>query len=339
MSGASDRRRLLVGLAGLAGLTGLTSLTSVRASPLPRAAADAFPQRAVRLIVPYSVGVGPDIVARSLTDPLAAAWGQPVLVDNRPGGSGIVAFGEVRRTPADGHTIFLADTATLAVNPLLHRTLPYDPQRDLVPLTLLFHATFVLWTGAGNRLKTLADLLQAARESPGRVTYATLGNGHASHVAVESMARAAGLQLLAVPFKDFGALITAVAAGEVDFTAFSVNTVAPLLAAGRVRPLAVAARQRLAAHPQIPTLAEAGGPPVEMHPWAGLVTVAGTPEPVLAKLRADIGQALQLGAVRARAEQAGFELTPSTPQALVERMRADTALYAPLVAAGRIARY
>lgn len=324
------RRRLLAGLAGLAACS---------ASPLLRAAADGFPQRAVRLVVPYSVGVGPDIVARSLVEPLAAAWGQPVLVDNRPGGSGIVAFGEVRRTPADGHTIFLADTATLAVNPLLHRSLPYDPQRDLVPLTLLFHATFVLWVGAGNRLKNVANLLQAARESPGRVSYATLGNGHATHVAVESLAHAAGVQPLAVPFKDFGALIAAVAAVEVDFTAFSVNTVAPLYAAGRVRPLAVAARQRLAAQPQIPTLAEAGAPPVEMHPWAGLVTVAGTPEPVLAKLQADLAQALQQPALRARAEQAGFELTPSTPQALVERMLADTALYAPLVAAGRIARY
>lgn len=330
MSRPGARRRLLAAVPGLAALM---------ASPALRARAAAFPRHAVRLIVPYSVGVGPDIVARSLVDPLAAAWGQPVLVDNRPGGSGIVAFGEVRRTPADGHTLFLADTATLAVNPLLHRTLPYDPLRDLVPLTLLFHATFVLWTGAGNRLKTVAELLQAARESPGRVTYATLGNGHASHVAVESLAHAAGLQLLAVPFKDFGALITAVAAAEVDFTAFSVNTVASLFAAGRLRPLAVAARQRLAAQPQIPTLVEAGGPPVPMHPWAGLVTVAGTPEPVLARLRADIGHALQQPEVRAQAERAGFELTPSTPQALIERMRADTALYAPLVAAGRIARY
>lgn len=330
MSRPDARRRLLAALPALAALV---------ASPALRARTEAFPRHAVRLIVPYSVGVGPDIVARSLVDPLAAAWGQPVLVDNRPGGSGIVAFGEVRRTPADGHTLFLADTATLAVNPLLHRTLPYDPQRDLVPLTLLFHATFVLWTGAANRLKSVVDLLQAARESPGRVTYATLGNGHASHVAVETLAHAAGLQLLAVPFKDFGALITSVAAGEVDFTAFSVNTVASLFAAGRVRPLAVAARQRLAAQPQIPTLVEAGGPLVEMHPWAGLVTVAGTPDPVLARLRADIGRALQQPEVRTQAERAGFELTPSTPQALLKRMRADAALYAPLVAGGRIARY
>lgn len=303
------------------------------------AAAAGFPARGVRLVVPYAVGVGPDIVARSVADELSAGWGQPAWVDNRPGASGIVAFGEVRRTPPDGHTLFLADTATLAVNPLLHDTLPYDPLRDLVPLTLLFRATFVLWVAAAHRFQGMADLLRAARAAPGRVSYATLGNGHASHVAVESLAHVAGLQLLAVPFKDAGALMAAVVNGDVDFTAFSVNTVAGLYGAGRLRPLAVAARQRLAAHPQIPTLAEGGAPPVEMHPWAGLVTVAGTPEPVLARLRADLSRALQSESVRTRVEQAGFELTPSSPQALLDRMQADSRTYAPLVAAGRVARY
>lgn len=316
-----------------------TLLAALAAAPPWAAGAPGYPGRAVRLVVPYSVGVGPDIVARSLAEPLSAGWGQPVVVDNRPGGSGIVAFGEVRRTPPDGHTLYLADTATLCVNPLLHRSLPYDPQHDLVPLTLLFHATFVLWVGEGNRLRSLGELLHEARQAPGRVSYATLGIGHASHVAVETLAHAAGVQLLAVPFKDAGTLMAAVASAQVDFTAFSVNTVAALYAAGRLRPLAVAARQRLAAQPQIPTLAEAGGPALTMHPWAGLVTVAGTPQALLDRLRADLARALQQPVVRARAEQAGFDLTPSSPQALVERMQADRALYAPLVAAGRIARF
>jgi tripartite-type tricarboxylate transporter receptor subunit TctC len=132
-----------------------------------RHAAERFPQRAVRIVVPYSVGVGPDVVARSVADKLSPLWGQPVLVDNKPGASGIVAFGDVRRTPADGHTLFLADTATLAVNPLLHATLPYDPQRDLVPLTLLFRATFLLWVGGGNRFRTVADMLARRARQPG----------------------------------------------------------------------------------------------------------------------------------------------------------------------------
>lgn len=300
--------------------------------------AQAFPQRAVRIVVPYAVGIGPDVISRSVGEALSQRWGQPVWIDNKPGASGIIAFSEVRRTPPDGHTLFVADTATLAVNPLLHATLPYDATRDLAPLTLLFRATFVLWTGGDSRLHTLADLLDAARRAPGRISYGTLGNGHASHVAVESFARAAGLQMLHVPFKDAGALFTAVAAGEVDLTTFSVNTMAGLYAKGKLRPLAVASKTRLPASPEIPTLVEAGGPAVEMHPWAALVSVAGTPGDRMDQLQRDIAAVLAQPDVRARAEQAGFEITPSTPQALRERIEADTALYAPLVAEGRIAK-
>ena len=301
-------------------------------------AATTFPQRPVRIVVPYSVGVGPDVVARAVAEQLTTAWSQPVLVDNKPGASGIVAFGDVRRTAPDGHTLYLADTATLAVNPLLHASLPYDPVQDLQPLTLLFRATFLLWVGARNRFATLADLMAAARRAPGQVSYATLGNGHASHIAVETFARAAGLHMLHVPFKDAGALMTSVVSGDVDFTTFSMNTVAGLYAGGRLRPLAVAAAQRLAVHPEIPTLPQAGGPAVEMHPWAGLVTVAGTPAPLLARLQADLATALASTRVRSQAELAGFEITPSSPQALRARMDADAAQVRPLLDEGRIAR-
>jgi len=297
----------------------------------------AFPSRTVRIVVPYSVGVGPDVVARSVGERLAARWNQPVVVDNKPGASGIVAFTEVRQVPADGHTLFLADTATLVVNPLLHASLPYDPVRDLVPLSLLFHATFVLWVGGSSRFRSMSALLDAARRTPDGVSYASLGNGHASQLAIETLARAAGVRMLHVPFRDAGALFSAVVAGDVDFTAFSVNTVAGLMTSGRLRPLAVAAKTRLPAHPEIPTLGEAGAPAVEMHPWAAMVAPAATPATTLAQLQRDIVAALDTVEVRDRADQAGFEITPSTPDAVRERMRSDRALYAPLISEGRIA--
>ncbi len=325
------RRRCLLALALIA--PGMS-----RAATADHRVAATFPQRAVRIVVPYSVGIGPDVVARSVAESLQRQWGQAVLVDNKPGASGIVAFSEVRQTPPDGHTLFLADTATLCVNPLLHAALPYDPLRDLAALSLLFRATFVLWVGSGNRFGNLAGMLQAARAAPDAVSYASLGNGHASHVAVETMARAAGVRMLHVPFKDTGALLSAVVAAQVDFTAIGINTVAGLMASGRLRPLAVAANQRLAMHPAIPTLAEAGGPPVTMHPWAALMAVADTPAEVLQRLQRDIQRSLADPDVLARAAQAGFELTPSTPQAVRDRMAADTELYRPLVAEGRVAR-
>jgi tripartite-type tricarboxylate transporter receptor subunit TctC len=302
------------------------------------ARAAGFPERPVRLVVPYSVGIGPDVVARSVAEHLAQQWGQSVWVDNKPGASGIVAFTEVRRTAPDGYTLFLADTATMAVNPLVHTTLPYDPVRDLVPLTLLFRATFLIWTGGPSRYRSVADLLDAARRKPGSVSYASLGNGHASQVAIETFARAAGVNLLHIPFKDGGTLMSAVSSGEVDFTAFSMNTFAPLMAAGKMRPLAVAAKKRLAGHPDIPTLMEAVGLPVEMHPWAALTAVAGTPAAVVEQLQRDITAALASPGVLGRAEQQGFEITPSSAQGLRDRIQADIALYGPLVSEGRVAK-
>ena len=325
-----SRRQVLAGLTSLG--AGLGQIRAGWAAPTT------FPQRTVRIVVPYSVGIGPDVVARSVAEKLALKWGQTVLVDNKPGASGIVAFNDVRQTAPDGHTIYLADTATMAVNPLLHATLPYDPVRDLVPLTLLFRATFLVWVGGQSRFRSIAALLEAARGAPERVSYGTLGNGHASHVAIETLARAAGVRMLHIPFKDAGTLFTAVASGDVDMTAFGMNSVAGLMARGNLRPLAVAARQRLASHPDIPTLAEAGGPPVEMHPWAALVAVTGTPPAVLDQLQQDIVAAMAVPEVKARAEQAGFELTPSTPQGLRDRVAADLALVTPLVNEGRIAR-
>ena len=321
------RRRLIV--VALAVLPGLVST---------RARAAAFPTRPVRIVVPYSVGVGPDVVARSVAERLARVWGQTVFIDNKPGASGIVAFSEVRRTPADGHTLFLADTATLAVNPLLHATLPYDPVQDLTALTMLFRATFVFWVGATSRIGSIAALLDAARAAPGRVSYATLGNGHAIHLAIETFARAADIRMLHVPFKDGGAMLSAVVSGDVDFTTIGVNAVAGLMASGRLRPLAVADRRRIADHAEIPTLVEAGGPAVEMHPWAALMAVAHTPPAIVEQLRQDLGAALDDPEVRSRAASAGFEITPSSPRAVSERVDADVALYAPLIREGRVSK-
>lgn len=306
--------------------------------PWASRAQGSFPSRAVRVVVPYSVGIGPDVVARALADWLSARWGQPVLVDNKPGASGIVAFREVRNVPADGHTLFLGDTGTLAVNPLIHSALPYDPERDLLPVSLLFRATFLLLVGAESRFRSAGELVDAARREPGRVSYASLGNGHPSQVAVETLAQAAGIRLLHVPFKEAGIAFTAVANGDVDFTTFGHNSVAGLLRAGKLRALAVAARTRLPEVPEVPTIVDSGGPAVEMRPWAALMTVANTPEPVYAALRRDVVAALGAPDVRGRIEGAGFEVTPSTPDELRTLVAADSALYEALVREGRVRR-
>lgn len=333
MASSLRRRRLLAAAAAAPVLGTLTTLPAA-----PARAQGRFPERPVRIVVPYGAGVGPDVVARALGESLARPWKQPVLIENKPGASGIVAFSDVRRTPPDGYTLYLADTATMCVNPLIHDALPYDPEKDLVPLTLLFRATFVLVTGGEGRFRSVPQMLEAARREPERVTYASLGNGHASHVAVESLLRAAGVRMLHVPFKDIGALFTAVAAGEVDLTAFSYNTVSGLVQRGKLRPLAVAARTRIKDSPALLTLAEAGAPDVEMRPWAGLVAPAGTPQPLLEQLQLDLVAAIDSDAVRDKIAPLGFELTPSSAAQFRERVAADLALYAPLVREGRVAK-
>lgn len=321
-------RRLLLG-----------AMAAAPAALASRARAETpFPSRPVRIVVPYSVGIGPDVVARTVAEHLSRAWSQPVVVDNRPGASGIVAFTEVRTTAPDGHTLFVGDTATLAVNPLIHASLPYDPERDIVPITKLFHATLAIQVGMQSRFATLAMLLAEARRSPGKVSYASFGNGHPMHVAVESMARAAGVTLLHVPFRDSGSLMTAVANCDVDFTPLSMYTVAAMTKSGKMRALAVASRTRLRDHPQLPTVAEAGGPLVEMHPWAALVGVAGTPPAVIDTLQRDVVAALRAPDVRSRIEGAGFDLAPLTPKALRALIASDSAEYAVLVREGRVQR-
>jgi tripartite-type tricarboxylate transporter receptor subunit TctC len=298
--------------------------------------AQGLPNRPVRIIVPYSVGFGPDIVARTVAQRLSQVWNQPVIVENRPGASGIVALSEVKRTAADGHTLFVADAGSMAANPLLHANLPYDPHKDFAPVSTLFHATFVIWVRTESRFKAMQDMLTEARAQPGRVSYASLGNGHPSQLAVETMARAAEVDFLHVPFRDAGAMFTALVNGDVDFTTVSTNSAAPLVKAGKLRPLAVAARERLREFPEIPTLPQAGGPPVQMQPWAALVAVAGTPQPILDAIHREVVAALNQPDVRARIEAIGFDVIPSTPQELTALIRRDAETYAPLIKSGRV---
>jgi tripartite-type tricarboxylate transporter receptor subunit TctC len=310
--------------------------TVVLLATVAGAQAPAFPSRAVRIVVPYSVGLGPDVVAREVADHLSQTWRQPVAVENKPGASGIVALAELRRVAPDGYTLFVADAGSMAVNPLIHRNLPYDVERDVAPITTLFSSTLVVWVASGSRFATLADLLREARANPGRVSYASLGNGHPMHLAVETFARAAGVSLLHVPFREAGALTAAVVNGDVDFTVLGMNAAQGPYRSGKWRPLAVGASARLKDYPDVPTIAQAGGPAVSMRPWAALVGVSGTPPQVLDAIHREALAALRDPAVRARIETFGFDVLGGSPGELVELIESDRRTYAPLVESGAV---
>lgn len=295
-----------------------------------------FPGKPVRIVVPYSVGLGPDVVMRAVAEKLALTWQQPVIVENRPGASGVVALADVRKAAADGHTLFLGDAGSLAVAPYLHANLPYDPVRDFAPVTTIFRATFVLWTGSNNRLDSLRDLLRDAKARPGAVTYASFGAGHVSELLMESFARSAGVEFLAVRFKDGGQMIGAAVTGDVDVLPLSLHSVAGMYAAGKLKPLAVGSKGRLKDLPAVPTIEEAGGPAMQMTPWAALLAVAGTPAPVLERIHRDVVAALNSPEVRNRVEGLGFDVLGSTPRQLADLIRAEAELYRSLVRDGRI---
>ena len=300
------------------------------------AAAQSFPARTVRIVVPYSVGLGPDVVLRTVAEALAQKWKQSVIIENRPGASGVVALSEVKKTPADGHTLFLGDAGSLAVAPYLHANLPYDPVRDFVPVTTIFRATFFLWTATGSRFASLSDMLREAWANPGRVTYASFGSGHVSELLMESFAQRAGIELLAVRFKDGGQMIGSAANGDIDVLPLSFNSVAGMVRGGKLRPLAIGAARRSPDFPGVATLEEAGGPAMEMTPWAALLAVTGTPPSVVETIRRDVRAVLATPEVRRRIEELGFDVLGSTPRELTDLMRAESDLYASLVRAGRI---
>lgn len=295
-----------------------------------------WPAKPVRIVVPYSVGLGPDVVAREVAKFMSRVWKQPVVVENKPGASGIVALSELRKAAPDGYTLFVGDAGSLAANPLLYTNLPYDVGSDVAPISTLFHATFMVFTRRDGRFATLDELLRAAKAMPGRVSYASLGNGHPSQLAVETFARAAGVEFLHVPFRDAGQMIAAVTNGDVDFTTLSMNTSSGMVKAGKWHPLAVAATARLPEYPEIPTIAEAGGPAVVMTPWAALVGVAGTPAAVLDAIRQTTLAALSDRTVRDRVEAQGFTVLGGTPDELAALIRHDATRYEPLVRSGRV---
>ena len=320
----TTRRRLLA-----------AALAALALPPCANAAAD-YPRHSVRILVPFSAGLGPDAVLRVVAEDLSRRWKVPVVIENKPGASGIVALAEAKQAPADGHTLVLAEAGAMSVAPYIMSKAPVAPQRDFVPLTTVFRARFVLVTGTSTPYKTLADVIARAKAEPGRVSYSSFGNGHASQIAVENLAAREQITLMHVPYRDGGQLMGDLVRGDVGFTAISAHSVNGMLKEGRLRALAVGTRTRLSELPEVATIAEAGGPDMEMSPWAALFAPAGTPAPLLDRIGTEIRATLAKPEVRARIEAMGFEVLGSTREALAALVERETAQNAALIKSGRI---
>lgn len=253
---------------------------------LPASAQEAFPTRPIRLIVPFAPGGPSDIVARIMAPRMAAALGQPVVVENRVGAGGVTGVEAVARAAPDGHTIGIGSAGALAISPRLGRGTPYDPLRDFSPITLGVLVPEPLVVPAAQPFRTLADLIAAARAQPGRLNYASSGSGSMPHLAGEQLRAAAGIDITHVSYRGGAPLAMAIVTGEVQLGFADLPILLPHIRAGVLRPLAVGTQQRLPWIPDVPTMAELGYPAIDANNWHGFIAPARVPEPVMVALHA-----------------------------------------------------
>lgn len=312
---------------GLLGLL-LTALASVCT---PQALAQAgYPNKPIRFIVPYPAGGGTDIVARLLAQKMTLSMGQPVLVENKPGASTLIGTEMLAKAAPDGYTLGLI-TDSHAINPSFFAKLPYDSVKDFVPVSQLVFVPLVMVAHPSLNVKTLPELIAAAKAKPGKINYASIGNGTPHNLSMEWVKSLAGIDMTHVPYKGVAPALTDLVAGQVDVMFTGSSSALPYVKAGRMNALAVSSAKRLDSFPDTPSVAEAALPEFDFMTWYGSAVPAGTPKEITQRLSREIGLALSQPDVRERLASLGVVGAPSSPDEFAAFMRKETAALARLV--------
>ena len=299
--------------------------------PSPAGPAGHWPDHPVRWVVPFPPGGAMDVIARTLGDKAGRALGQSFVVENRPGAGGNIGAEAVARSPADGYTIMITSIG-MATNKALYSRLGYDPVKDFAPVSLLAVVPNVLVVRADSPAKSVKDVLDMARKSPGKLTYASAGNGTSIHLAGEVFASSAGLNILHVPYKGSGPAITDLLGGQVDMMFDSITSAGPHIKAGKLRALGVTSAKRSAALPDVPTIAEAGVPGYEVSPWFAVFAPAGTPAPIVARLQTALVEAMRQPDTQAKLAGVGAEPIGSTSAQLAKHLDVELDRWGKLIA-------
>nr|WP_256330631.1 tripartite tricarboxylate transporter substrate binding protein [Variovorax sp. YR216] len=290
-----------------------------------------WPTKPVRWIVPFPPGGAMDVIARTVGDRVAQDLGQPFVIENRPGAGGNIGADYVAKQPADGYTIMITSIG-MATNKALYAKLGYDPVKDFAPVSLLAVVPNVLVVNAArSKDKSVKEVMAHARSEPGKLTYASAGNGTSIHLAGEVFSSMAGLQLLHIPYKGSGPAVTDMLGGQVDLMFDSITSARPHIQSGKLRALGVTSARRSSALPDVPTIAEAGVPGYEVSPWFGVFAPAGTPADVVAKLNRALIAAMRQPEILRKLEGVGAEPIGSTPQALAEHLNKELARWGSLI--------
>ena len=296
----------------------------------PAALAQAYPSKTVRILVGFAPGGAMDIVARTVGQKMAASIGQTVVIDNKPGAASNIAIRQLIDSPPDGYTVMLVANG-LTANPLLYTQQPFDPNTDVVPISLVARLPVVIAAGAKSELSTLQKVIEASKARPGSVNYGSPGSGSTPHLATEMFARAAGIELTHVPYKGGKPAITDVLGGQLPLVAVNAVEVLPLVKDGKLRVLAALSAQRVSTLPDAPTIAESGFPGFEASVWHAFIAPKGTPPAIVAKLNAEIHKALADPEVKERLAGLGAEVSPTTPQELATLVRTEHERYGKLI--------
>ena len=295
------------------------------------AAAQSYPARPIRLIVPQAPGSASDTIARIVAIELARQLGQQVVVDNRPGGALIIGMNLTAKATPDGYTIGYAPVGALAIGPNLARNVPFDVLKDFQPVAQIASNQMLLAASPSLPLKSVREVVDYAKQNPGKLLNASSGNGTPGQVGMELFKLLSGTKIVHVPYKGGAAGIADLIAGQVHLMMESLNSITPHAKAGRVRALGVSGPRRSAALPEVPTIAEAGVPGYEATTWNGIVAPAGAPKPVIAKLNAEINKALQAPALRERFARLGAEPVGGTPEQFGKLIRSEYAKWGDVI--------
>jgi tripartite-type tricarboxylate transporter receptor subunit TctC len=296
---------LRVGIAFLAAVTGVSAYAQVPAG--------SYPNKPVRIVVTFTPGGATDVIARIVGQKLSEAWGQQVIIDNRPGAGGAIGTELVAKSPPDGYTLVLSSFGPMAVGPFVYPKLGYDPIKDLAPITLAATSWYFMVVTPSSKATTLKEFIALAKAKPGEITFSSSGNASPTHLAGALFQSAAGINLTHVPYKGAGPGIAAVVAGEIQMAIESPTPIVSQVKAGKLRALGVARPDRSPILPDVPTLAEAGLPGFQVGSWYGFHAPAGTPKAIIDKLHADMVKAMSTPEVRERFTAVGSDTTTSTP--------------------------
>ena len=297
------------------------------------ACAQPYPSKPVKVVIPYPAGSTPDIVGRTAADRLQKGLGQPFVVENRTGAGGNIGTEAVAKAAPDGYTLLVAINGPVAVNKYLYKNLPFDPDKDLRPISLLASAPQILVAAPSVPADSFKEFIAYAKSHPGKLSYASVGSGSASHLTMELLKSSAGVFIVHIPYRGFPPAVTDMLAGNIDAMFAIIPAVLPHIRAGKMKALAVTALKRNALAPDVPSVAELGYPQLESLAWIGLLAPSGTPPEIISKLSAETIHGMQTAETRELLGKQGFDVVADSPDEFSRWIRAESAKWSKVIRA------